>query len=134
LATTNITAPAKVVRAWTMYDWANSVYNLVITSTIFPAYYDSMTGDGDTTTVDMVQFGGSNFPNTSLYNYTLSFAFLIVALISPLLSSIADYRGTKKRFLRFFMTLGSVACSALFFDGKNNLWLGLACTVFACVG
>ena len=117
-----------------MYDWANSVYNLVITSTIFPAYYDSMTGDGDTTTVDMVGFMGSSFPNTALYNYTLSFAFLIVALMTPLLSSIADYRGTKKKFLRFFMTLGSVACSALFFYGKNNLWLGLACTILACVG
>jgi UMF1 family MFS transporter len=117
-----------------MYDWANSVYNLVITSTIFPAYYDSMTGDGDTTTVDVVQFMGSSFPNTALYNYTLSFAFLIVAIMSPLLSSIADYRGTKKRFLRFFMSLGSIACSALFFYGKNNLWLGLTCTILACVG
>jgi UMF1 family MFS transporter len=117
-----------------MYDWANSVYNLVITSTIFPAYYDSMTGDGNTNTVDMVHFLGFNFQNTALYNYTLSFAFLIVALISPLLSSIADYRGTKKKFLRFFMTLGSISCSMLFFFGKNNLWLGLTCTVLACIG
>jgi UMF1 family MFS transporter len=117
-----------------MYDWANSVYNLVITSTIFPAYYDSMTGDGNTNTVDMVHFLGFNFQNTALYNYTLSFAFLIVALMSPLLSSIADYRGTKKKFLRFFMTLGSISCSMLFFYGKNNLWLGLTCTVLACVG
>lgn len=117
-----------------MYDWANSVYNLVITSTIFPTYYDSMTGDGDTNTVDMVQFAGLQFQNTALYNYTLSFAFLIVALMSPLLSSIADYRGTKKRFLRFFMTLGSIACSSLFFYRKDNLWLGLACTVLACIG
>jgi UMF1 family MFS transporter len=117
-----------------MYDWANSVYNLVITSTIFPAYYDSMTGDGNTNTVDMVHFLGFDFQNTALYNYTLSFAFLIVALISPLLSSIADYRGTKKKFLRFFMTLGSISCSMLFFFGKNNLWLGLTCTVLACIG
>lgn len=134
MTTTQTTAPKAVVRAWTMYDWANSVYNLVITSTIFPAYYDSMTGDGDTNTVDMVHFLGFNFQNTALYNYTLSFAFLIVALMSPLLSSIADYRGTKKKFLRFFMTLGSIACSSLFLYGKNNLWLGLLCTVLACVG
>ena len=134
MTTTNTTAPKNVVRAWTMYDWANSVYNLVITSTIFPAYYDSMTGDGNTNTVDMVHFLGFNFQNTALYNYTLSFAFLIVALISPLLSSIADYRGTKKKFLRFFMTLGSISCSMLFFFGKNNLWLGLTCTVLACIG
>jgi UMF1 family MFS transporter len=128
------TAPAKVVRAWTMYDWANSVYNLVITSTIFPAYYDSMTGDGNTTTADQVSFLGRSFYNTSLYNYTLSFAFLIVALMSPLLSSIADFRGTKKRFLRFFMTMGSIACSSLFFYGKDNLGLGIAATVLACIG
>lgn len=134
MTTTNTTAPKNVVRAWTMYDWANSVYNLVITSTIFPAYYDSMTGDGNTNTVDMVHFLGFDFQNTALYNYTLSFAFLIVALISPLLSSIADYRGTKKKFLRFFMTLGSISCSMLFFFGKNNLWLGLTCTVLACIG
>jgi UMF1 family MFS transporter len=93
-----------------------------------------MTGDGNTNTVDMVHFLGFNFQNTALYNYTLSFAFLIVALISPLLSSIADYRGTKKKFLRFFMTLGSISCSMLFFFGKNNLWLGLTCTVLACIG
>lgn len=134
MTTTNTTAPKNVVRAWTMYDWANSVYNLVITSTIFPAYYDSMTGDGNTNTVDMVHFLGFDFQNTALYNYTLSFAFLIVALMSPLLSSIADYRGTKKKFLRFFMTLGSISCSMLFFYGKNSLWLGLTCTVLACVG
>lgn len=134
MTTTNTTASPKVVRAWTMYDWANSVYNLVITSTIFPAYYDSMTGDGDTTTNDMVQFMGREFQNTALYNYTLSFSFLIVALMSPLLSSIADYRGTKKSFLRFFMTLGSIACSSMFFFSKDNLWLGLTCTIFACIG
>lgn len=114
-----------------MYDWANSVYNLVITSTIFPAYYESMTRNENN---NIVHFLGFNFQNTALYNYTVAFAFLIVALISPLLSSIADYRGTKKKFLRFFMTLGSISCSLLFFYGKNNLWLGLTCTVLACVG
>lgn len=134
MTTTHTTAPKNVVRAWTMYDWANSVYNLVITSTIFPAYYESMTGDNDNATVDILRFLGFDFQNTALYNYTLAFAFLIVAMISPLLSSIADYRGTKKKFLRFFMTLGSISCSMLFFYGKNNLWLGLTCTVLACVG
>lgn len=131
MTTTNTTAPKHVVRAWTMYDWANSVYNLVITSTIFPAYYESMTRNENNNTV---RFLGFDFQNTALYNYTIAFAFLIVALISPLLSSIADYRGTKKKFLRFFMTLGSISCSMLFFYGRNNLWLGLTCTVLACIG
>jgi UMF1 family MFS transporter len=117
-----------------MYDWANSVYNLVVTSTIFPAYYESLTGDGNTETQDFVQFLGRSFDNAALYNYALSFGFAIVALCSPLLSSIADYKGNKKSFLRFFMTMGSLACSMLFFFDKSNLWLGLGCSVLACIG
>ena len=129
------TAPKRVINAWAMYDWANSVYNLVITSTIFPVYYASMTGDGnDATTNDKVVFLGREFVNAELYNYTLAIAFLIVALMSPILSSIADYKGNKKSFLRFFMTMGSIACSMLFLFNTNNLWLGLMCTIIACVG
>jgi UMF1 family MFS transporter len=134
LATTLITAPKKVVRAWTMYDWANSVYNLVVTSTIFPAYYESLTGDGNPLTPDYVQFLGKSFDNTALYNYALSFGFAIVAILSPILSSISDYKGSKKGFLRFFMTMGSIGCSMLFFYGKDNLALGLTCTIIACIG
>lgn len=117
-----------------MYDWANSVYNLVVTSTIFPAYYESLTGDGNTETQDFVNFLGMRFDNAALYNYALSFGFAIVAILSPLLSSIADYKGNKKSFLRFFMTLGSLSCSTLFFFDKSNLWLGLGCSVLACIG
>jgi UMF1 family MFS transporter len=92
------TASPSVVRGWTMYDWANSVYNLVITSTIFPAYYAAVTGDGnDKTLVDTVTIFGRTFVNTALYNYTLGIAFIIVALMSPLLSSIADLKETKSR-------------------------------------
>jgi len=129
------TASKKVQNAWAMYDWANSVYNLVITSTIFPAYFESMTGDGDDLTKnDTVVFLGREFVNTSLYNYALSFAFLLIALFSPLLSSIADYKGNKKSFLRFFMTLGSVACSTLYFYNETNLGLGIVCIILACIG
>jgi UMF1 family MFS transporter len=128
------TAPKKVINGWAMYDWANSAYNLVITSTIFPAYFESITGDNNDTTVDKVTFLGREFVNTALYNYALAVAFCIVAIISPLLSSIADYRGNKKSFLRFFMTMGSIACSALFFYDDNNLWLGIAAMIIACVG
>ena len=129
------TASKKVVNAWAMYDWANSVYNLVITSTVFPAYFEAITGDGnENTKQDTVVFLGREFVNTSLYNYTLAFSFLIIALILPLLSSIADFKGTKKRMLRFFMTMGSIACSTLFFFDKSNLWLGILCMFFACMG
>ncbi|MBL7746102.1 MAG: MFS transporter, partial [Chitinophagaceae bacterium] len=123
------------VNGWAMYDWANSVYNLVITSTVFPAYFEAITGDdNENTKQDMVTFLGREFVNTSLYNYTLAFSFLLVAVMLPLLSSIADYKGNKKSFLRFFMTIGSIACSSMFFFDNTNLGLGIVCMIFACVG
>jgi UMF1 family MFS transporter len=125
------TAPKKVINAWAMYDWANSVYNLVITSTMFPAYYEAVTS---TKTDNHVTFLGRTFVNTSLYNYALGFAFLIVAIMSPILSSIADYKGNKKAFLRFFCTLGSIACSCLFFFTKDTLGLGIVLLILACIG
>ena len=138
------TASKKVLNAWAMYDWANSVYALVITSTIFPAYYEAITKQRvDENNTAYVTFWGREFVNTSLYNYALAIAFLIVALISPLLSSIADYRGNKKSFMNFFLTMGSLACLSLFFlnttDGKissgvSKLGLGLFSVILACVG
>lgn len=93
-----------MINAWCLYDWANSAYNLVITSTIFPAYYEYISGDNNPdTAVDTVNLFGRQFVNTALYNYALAFAFLIVAIISPILSSIADYRGNKKSFMNFFL-------------------------------
>ena len=131
-----VTAPKKVINAWAMYDWANSVYNLVITATIFPAYYEAITGDGnDLTSPDRVMFFGHSFINTSLYNYALGVAFLIVAILSPLLSSIADSKGNKKSFLFFFCTMGSLGCSALyFFNVQSELPFALGCIIVSCVG
>lgn len=129
------TASKKVINAWCLYDWANSAYNLVITSTIFPAYWEYVTGDNNPeTSADKVTFLGREFVSTALYNYALSFAFLIVAIISPILSSIADYRGNKKKFMNFFLTMGSTACAALFFFDTTTIPWGITCTVIACVG
>lgn len=129
------TAPKKVVNGWAMYDWANSAYNLVITSTIFPAYFEAVTGDGnEATNQDTITLFGREFVNTSLYNYALAFAFLLVAIISPLLSSIADYKGNKKNFMNFFLTMGSIACASLFFFQRDTLTIGLVSLVVACVG
>lgn len=130
-----LTASKKVINGWAMYDWANSVYSLVITSTIFPAYFEAVTGDGNDATVnDTVLLGGRHYVNTALYNYALGIAFLVVAILSPLLSSIADYKGNKKQFLFFFCTMGSLACSAMFFFNRTNLVYGLACMMIACIG
>ncbi len=137
------TAPKKVVNAWAMYDWGNSAYNLVITSTIFPAYFEAIAADNKAVSKTTVTFLGRQFENTSLYNYTLAFAMLIVAFISPLLSSIADYKGNKKNFMNFFLTMGSLACALLFLFNTNSgttsspaspLGLGIVCMIIACVG
>lgn len=129
------TASKKVINGWAMYDWANSAYNLVITSTIFPAYYEAVTGDGnENTQVDSVMLFGRSFVNTALYNYALSVAFILVAISSPILSSIADYKGNKKNFLFFFCTVGSIACASMYFFDAHNLWFGLLCLILACIG
>jgi len=121
----------KVVNAWAMYDWANSVYHLVITSTIFPIYYSGVTRSNNT---DTVSFLGFKFLPDALYTYALSIAFLIIAAISPLLSGIADYRGNKKVFMQFFCYMGALSCSAMYFFTASNLWLGILLVIFACVG
>lgn len=129
------TASKKVIRSWTMYDWANSVYSLVITSTIFPAFYEAVTSDGnDQTLIDKVKIGPFEFVNTALYNYALAVAFIVVAILSPILSSIADYRGNKKQFLQFFCTMGSLACCSLYFFDSDHIGTGLISVIVACIG
>lgn len=117
-----------------MYDWASSVYNLVITSTIFPAYFAAVTGDDNEQTIDKITLFGKEFVNTAVYNYTLALAFIIVAIFSPLLSSIADFRGNKKQFMRFFCTMGSLGCCSLYFFDGDNIMFGLFGMLVACVG
>lgn len=126
----------KKQHAWAMYDWANSAYNLVITTTIFPAYYiaSTRTQYSETSYSDQVQFLGESMTNTVLYDYALAFAYLIIAFLSPLLSSIADIKGNKKRFLRFFSYLGALACMGLYFYTPARLEWGLACFVIAAIG
>src|ERR1041385_7119612 len=115
------TASKRVINSWAMYDWANSAYNLVITSTIFPAYYDAITSTKDaagTIVSHKVVFLGMEFESASLYNYAIAFAYLVIAVMSPILSSIADYKGNKKSFMQFFCYLGGLACCTLYrFDG-----------------
>jgi MFS transporter, UMF1 family len=128
------TASKKIVNAWAMYDWANSVYNLVITTTFFPIYFTAVTkaayGENN------VPFLGRTFKNSSLYDYSLAFAYLVIALLLPILSSIADSRGNKKKFMQFFCYMGGLACCGLFFfKGQHpNVFMGVACFVLAAIG
>lgn len=126
----------RVHRAWAMYDWANSAYNLVITSTIFPAYYVAVTTvkENDVIVNDKVSFFGHTFSNTALFDYALATAYLVIAIISPILSSIADYRGNKKRFMQLFCYLGSIACCGLYFFKSNTLELGIILFALAALG
>jgi UMF1 family MFS transporter len=120
------------IKAWAMFDWSNSAYNLVITSTIFPAYYTIITTTQENG--DKVTFFGRVFTNTALSNYALSVAYLIMAIVLPFLSSIADYRGNKKVFMKAFTYLGSFACAGLFFFKLETLEWGIICFGLAAIG
>ncbi|MBK0381153.1 MFS transporter [Mucilaginibacter segetis] len=122
----------KTIRAWAMFDWANSAYNLVITSTIFPAYYVAITNNPENG--NRVKFFGWSFVNTALSDYALAFAYLIMVLLLPILSSIADYKGNKKVFIQFFTLLGSAACCGLFFFNAERLEIGIICFALAAIG
>ncbi|HCW07087.1 MAG TPA: MFS transporter, partial [Cytophagales bacterium] len=121
----------RVVRAWCMYDWANSVYSLVITSAIFPVYYHAVTSKNGS---DVVHFLGFDVVNSVLYSYALSFSFLIIAPLLPLLSGMADYTGNKKIFMKLFCYTGGLACMGFYFFTSQKLEWGIFCVVLASIG
>ena len=120
----------KLQNAWAFYDWANSVYPLVITSSIFPLFYASLFSDE----FPNINFLGIDFKSTALISFVTAIAFLVVAIISPLLSGIADYVGNKKRFLQFFCYLGALSCIGLYWFSLENLMFGLVCYFFGLIG
>src|SRR6218665_2916495 len=122
----------KTIRSWAFFDWANSAYNLVITSTIFPAYYVAITENP--ANGDRVNFFGYSFVNTALSNYALAAAYLVIVLMLPILTSIADYRGSKKVFMQFFTFMGALACCSLFFFKSATLEFGIICSALAAIG
>ena len=126
----------KIIKAWAFYDWANSVFPLVITSAIFPNFYDYVTThDANKNFIGhTVSFLGLNFENQNIYSFIYAFALLIVVIISPILSGIADYLGNKKRFLQFFCYLGSVSCMGLFFFNASHLELSFIPFITATIG
>lgn len=131
------TSDTKIINAWTFYDWANSSYPLVITSAIFPVFYENVTSVKDPNGAlisDMVVFLGRNYRNTELYSYVVALSFIIVSLSSPILSGIADYSGKKKRFMQFFCYMGSISCASLFFFNKDYLGVSLLSLLFASIG
>lgn len=127
----------KLLNAWAFYDWANSVYSLVISSAVFPIFYGALTvlkdDDGNVLT-DRVQFLGMDLNNDTLISFVTAAAFLVVSFLSPFLSGIADYVGNKKIFMKFFCYMGAVSCIGLFWFNMEHLWFGLLCYFLALIG
>jgi len=119
----------KLLNAWAFYDWANSVYSLVIASAVFPIFYDATFPKGT-----MIPVFGTTMKSTALMSFTTAFAFLIVAFISPFLSGIADYAGNKKSFLKAFCYIGSLSCIGLYWFSADNLYFSLFAYLMGLIG
>ncbi|MBF9222384.1 MFS transporter [Hymenobacter ruricola] len=124
----------RITTGWTFYDWANSVYPLVITSSIFPIYWGAVTADINPAEGNTVDFLGFQVPGSSLLTYAISFSFLLIALVSPFLTSLADFSGRKKLFLQIFCYIGAISCAGLFFFTKGTLTLSTFVFIAATVG
>lgn len=122
----------RLINAWASYDWANSVYNLIVSTAIFPIYYLATTKEAFGG--DVVDFFGIKIVNSVLSTYAISFSFLVIVLCSPILSGVADYTGTKKRFMQFFCTIGSFSCIGLYFFHGANVEYGIMCATGASIG
>ncbi len=120
----------KLLSAWAFYDWANSVYSLVIASAVFPIFYNALF----TKENPYINVFGHHFKNSALISFVTAAAFLCVAFFSPLLSGIADYMGNKKIFMRSFNYIGALSCIGLYFFDLNNILLGLMFYFFGLIG
>ena len=119
----------KLINAWAFYDWANSVYSLVISSAIFPIYYGVIFSD-----VNTINILGYQLKNTAVISFLTAVAFLIIASFSPILSGIADYIGNKKKFMKIFVYLGSSSCIGLYWFELQTIYLGLFFYFLAMIG
>jgi len=120
----------KLLNAWAFYDWANSVYPLVISSAVFPIFFESLFTDKS----HYLNVFGLTLKNTALISFVTAAAFLLVAFISPLLSGIADYVGNKKSFMKFFCYMGALSCMGLYWFNLQNIYVGLFFYFFGLIG
>ena len=121
----------KLLNAWAFYDWANSVYSLVISSAVFPIFYGALFRVAE---IEKVTVFGGEIARAPLISYVTSAAFVFIAIITPLLSGIADFVGNKKVFMKFFCYLGGLSCIGLYWFSLENIYLGLTCYFFGLVG
>ena len=121
----------KLLNAWAFYDWANSVYSLVISSAVFPIFYGALFRIAG---IEKVTIFGGEIARAPLISYTTSLAFVFIAIITPLISGVADYLGNKKVFMKFFCYLGGLSCIGLYWFSLENIYFGLVCYFFGLVG
>lgn len=121
----------KLLNAWAFYDWANSVYSLVIASAIFPIFYGALFRSAN---IEKVTVFGGEIARAPLISYTTSLAFVFIAIITPLISGVADYLGNKRMFMKFFCYLGGVSCIGLYWFSLENIYFGLLCFFMGLVG
>lgn len=120
----------KLIGAWTLYDWANSVYSLVISTAIFPIYYSEYIFANS----DSILLFNMDINRDTVISLVSATSFLIIAFLSPLLSGIADYLGNKKSFMKFFVFMGSFSCIGLYWFELETIQLGLILYMLALVG
>lgn len=125
---TNKMNDKKVIRAWALFDWANSAYSLVISTAIFPIYYISIAPD-------MISVFGHDMSDSAVYSYSVSLAYVIIAIAAPLLGGIADIGNKRLFFLKVFTITGSLFCMLLFFfSNESMIWLGTIAFIIATAG
>lgn len=106
------------------YDWANSAYSIIITTAVFPLYYKAVATDA----------GVSSAHSTAYLGYTVAIATFILAMIGPILGTIADYQGLKKKFFFAFFLLGSLSTISLAFVPGDNWFALLVLYTITAVG
>jgi UMF1 family MFS transporter len=121
----------KLLNAWAFYDWANSVYSLVITSAIFPILYGALFKIKGSLYLTVF---GISLKSTALISFVTAAAFMVVALFSPILSGIADYVGNKKTFMKFFCYLGALSCVGLYWFTLEDIYVSLLFYCFGLIG
>jgi UMF1 family MFS transporter len=118
----------KVIQSWALFDWANSAYSLVISTAVFPVYFVK-------NTPEVINIWGFQFSNNALYSFAVSFSYIIIAALSPILSGMADYSGKRLFFLKLFTILGAINCSLLyFFKGEPQLWMATSAFILGTIG
>jgi MFS transporter, UMF1 family len=112
------------LRAWAMYDWGISAMHTVIMAAVFPIFFVSFAG-----------FGMEGTKASEMYGYANFVGAVAIALLSPILGALADFKAAKKKFLGAFMIIGVGATSAMFLIGQGDvILLASVLFVFCLIG